>query len=291
MAKLTVTNLNKSSARYTDVRDEPVTRMLAPIKGYQDAPLVTLEKAVEPISHFFDDILTHVWVAKENCREPEEGLTQDESASIHLYTMQFDGGSSFFDILNQTLRAENRQNLHPWYLFLKLFLTGLYKLPSRVQNVWRGVKGVDLSSKYKKGRKIAWWGVSSCTVNVEVLSNPLFLGDTGTRTIFSINCENGKGISLHSYFKNTEEEVILMPGSYFQVIGQLNPAPGLHIIQLQEITPPFPLVKPPFDKSTMPSSTFLVTLPKVATIKTKESDRPLLSGKILRFVKYNRSSR
>ncbi|CAF5043377.1 unnamed protein product, partial [Rotaria sp. Silwood1] len=40
-----------------------------------------------------------------------------------------------------------------------------------------------------------------------------------------------------------------MPGSYFEVIGKLNPAPQLHIIQLKEITPPIPLVKPPFQKS------------------------------------------
>ena len=53
---------------------------------------------------------------------------------------------------------------------------------------------------------------------------------------------------MHSYFKDTEHEMILMPGSYFEVIGQLNPAKDLHIIQLKEIKPPFPLVKPPFVK-------------------------------------------
>ncbi|CAF5128060.1 unnamed protein product [Rotaria sp. Silwood1] len=40
-----------------------------------------------------------------------------------------------------------------------------------------------------------------------------------------------------------------MPGSYFEVLGQLNPAPDLHIIQLKEITPPITLIKPPFFKS------------------------------------------
>jgi hypothetical protein len=44
-----------------------------------------------------------------------------------------------------------------------------------------------------------------------------------------------------------------MPGSYFEVIGQLNPAPQLHIIQLKEISPPITLVKQPFNKSN-PSS-------------------------------------
>jgi hypothetical protein len=45
----------------------------------------------------------------------------------------------------------------------------------------------------------------------------------------------------------------LMPGSYFEVVGQLNPAKDLHIIQLKEIQPPFPLVKPPFTKASMPA--------------------------------------
>ncbi|CAF3064771.1 unnamed protein product [Rotaria sp. Silwood2] len=226
-------------------------------------PLVSLEKALEPISHFFNGILENAWVAKENCQQSLEGLTQDESASIHLYTMQFDGGPSLFYVLNRTLRAENRQDLQPWFSFLKLFLTALHKLPSHAQTVWRGVRDVDLSSKYPKGKKVAWWGVSSCTTNVEVLKNEQFLGNTGIRTIFSIECQNGKAISRHSYFSDTEDEVILMPGSYFEVIGQLNPAAGLYVIQLREINPPFPLVKPPFDK---PAAS--IPTEKVAPLKT-----------------------
>jgi hypothetical protein len=37
-----------------------------------------------------------------------------------------------------------------------------------------------------------------------------------------------------------------MPGSYFEVMGQLNPAVGLLIIQLKQIDPPIVFVKPPF---------------------------------------------
>ncbi len=66
-----------------------------------------------------------------------------------------------------------------------------------------------------------------------------FLGKTGQRTLFSIECINGKFIVNHSYFKQAEKEVILMPGSYFEVIGQLKPAPQLLIIHLKEIEPPF----------------------------------------------------
>ncbi|CAF3986043.1 unnamed protein product [Adineta steineri] len=91
-----------------------------------------------------------------------------------------------------------------------------------------------------------WWGISSCTVSLEVLQKEDFLGTKGLRTLFSIECQNGKSAVSHSYFKDTEKEIILMPGSYFEVMGQLHPANDLHIIHLKEIQPPVPLVKPPF---------------------------------------------
>jgi hypothetical protein len=237
------------NSRFTDLIDEPVDHLLSPIKGYQDKPLVSLTEAIKPISAFFDEIEDNVYVALHNCQNPHDELDQQESASIHLYTMQFDGGPSLYHLLNQSLRAENREQLKPWFPFLKLFLTALHKLPSHSKTVWRGVRDVDLSSKYKTGTKFAWWGISSCTTNIEVLESNQFLGKKGQRTLFSIECINGKSVAPHSYFKNTEKEIILMPGSYFEVIGQLKPGPQLHIIQLQEIPPPIALIRPPFTKT------------------------------------------
>jgi hypothetical protein len=78
------------------------------------------------------------------------------------------------------------------------------------------------------------------------LESNTFLGTTGERTIFSIECIHGKSIINHSYYKKTEDEVILMLGSYFEVIEQLNPDPQLHLIQLKQIAPPLILVERPF---------------------------------------------
>jgi len=253
MAKNTLTN-----SRYTDLIGEPVARLLSPIKGYEAVPLVSLEQAVAPIAHLFDCIEENVWIAKENSKIPPDGLTHDESAAIHLYTMQFDTDPSFYQLLNSTLRGENRDNLKPWFNYLKLFMTALHKLPSHPQTIWRGVRGVDLSKQYPTGTKFAWWGVSSCTINVEVLQAETFLGRNGMRTLFSIESQNGKSIAPHSYFKDTEKEVVLMPGSYFEVIGQLNPAEDLYIIHMKELEPPFPFVKPPFKRE---SSTPIVSKP------------------------------
>ncbi len=237
-------------SRVSDLSDEPVDRLLVPIQGYEDQPLLPLYETIKPISKLFNRIDEYVFIALNNCQNPTDGLDQQESASIHLYTMQFSGGPSLYKLLNQSLRDENREELKPWFLFLKLFLTALYKLPSQCKTVWRGIKNVDLSSEYKRGTKFAWWGVSSCNMNIEILESNAFLGKTGERTIFSIECFNGKSVINHSYFKKKEDEVILIPGSYFEVIGHLNPAPQLHIIQLRQITPPITFLEPPFPQST-----------------------------------------
>lgn len=279
-------NTTGNRLRFSDLANEPIDHLLVPIKGYQEKPLVSLSEAIEPVSGFFNEIEDNVFVALSNCQNPAEALTQDESASIHLYTMEFDGGPSLYAVLNQSLRAENRGDLIPWFLFLKLFFTALYKLPSHVGVVWRGIKGVDLSSKYKTGAKFPWWGVSSCTTSLEVLEKNEFLGKHGKRTLFSIECINGKSVAKHSYFKSTEQEIILMPGSYFEVIGKMNPAPDLHIVQLKEITPPIQLVKPPFSKPNEPKSSSVIPkpsspAPSASTKKNSSSQQTTTMSSVL----------
>jgi hypothetical protein len=56
--------------------------------------------------------------------------------------------------------------------------------------------------------------------NIEILESNSFFGQTGERTIFTIECIHGKSVVNHSYFKKKEDEVILIRGSYFEVIGQ-----------------------------------------------------------------------
>lgn len=149
------TTANPVNSRYTDIIDEPVTKLLALISGYEKYNLVSLEESIAPIASLFDDIEGNAWVAKQNCPKPVDGLTPDMSASIHLYTMQFSTAPSLFQVLNKALRTEDREILRPWFPFLKLFLSALYTLPSHSQKVWRGVRGIDLRSKYHHGHKFA----------------------------------------------------------------------------------------------------------------------------------------
>jgi hypothetical protein len=46
----------------------------------------------------------------------------------------------------------DRDQLKPWFSFLKLFLTALHKLPSPNKTVWHGVKNADLSEQWGNRR-------------------------------------------------------------------------------------------------------------------------------------------
>jgi hypothetical protein len=134
-------------------------------------------------------------------------------------------------------------------------MTSLAKIPSDSHHltVFRGVK-LNLSAEYSKGSIVTWWGFSSCTTSVDVLSNEQYLGQTGTRTLFTIECHSAKSIKPFSFYPE-EEEVLLPPARQFQVTGCLNSGNDLHIITLKEIQPKFPLINPvPQPSAVLPES-------------------------------------
>ena len=222
-------------SRYTDVSNEPVTRILAPISDYEKVPLFTLEESIKPVAHLFDGIDENVQIAKNNSLSPANGLSQDESASLYLYTMPCNTGSSLYQILNQHLRSDDRQVLKPWFSFLNLFLTALHKLPSQAQTVWRGVPDRALGGQYPVGSQLTWWGISSCT-STQSLLEITQMNRRCIKTIFSIDCQNAKLITPHSHCRGTNEvEIILIPGTCFEVINQTYESFHTHRIFLKEI--------------------------------------------------------
>lgn len=229
--------------RLTDIADEPHD-ILMPIDGYEEMPVVTLEIAVEPLLPLLPKILTYVYIAKQKCKYPKDGLTEDESASIMLYSMGWKPyAQCLYFALNATLRSQDRGKLEPWFLYLKLFLTALSRLPlSPHMHVYRGV-ALDLSQYYKRGETVVWWGFSSCTKALHVLQSEQFLGTTGVRTLFNIDCNSGKSIKNHSFYPS-EDEILLLAATQFEVVGCLNQDSGLQLIQLREITSPYPLLCP-----------------------------------------------
>ncbi|CAF3935198.1 unnamed protein product [Adineta steineri] len=234
--------------RVSDIVNEP-QEMLMPIRGYEKMPIVSLEEAVIPLILILPEIQDYAYVAKQRCKSvPPDGLTQDESASIMVYSMEWEPHEEcLYFALNATLRSEDRRKLKPWFSYLKLILTALEKLPSTRCYAFRGVN-LNLSEQYTDGKTFVWWGFSSCTTSMGVLENEQFLGKTGQRTMFNIECDSGRDISRHSYFQS-EKEVLLLAARQFIVISCLRPASGLHMIQLKETKPPITLLQPATNQS------------------------------------------
>ena len=224
------------------------------IDGYEQMPNVSLEDAVASLQHLIPDINEKLRIAKQQLGSPVQrklkrrGLSSDELTAIRLYTMQWvENRKSLYWLLNKNLREGDQcEQMEPWLGYLKLFLSALIKLPSEKRTVWRGVKE-DLSENYARGNTITWWCVSSCTESIKLLQQDQFLGQSGKRTLFSIECCRGKMVKDCSDYPE-ELEVLLLPGTQLMVVEKAATAPDLHIIHLQEIIPKRPYLTIPLSQ-------------------------------------------
>ncbi|CAF0880575.1 unnamed protein product [Adineta ricciae] len=213
------------------------------IEGYENERITTLEKAVQPIIPFVPDVMEMVSLVKVKCQQPKDNLSIDEGSAIMLYTFEEPYlKPSFFGVLNDKLRTANRQELRPWFLYLRLVIHALAKLPSTTcRMIYRAVNK-DLGDQYPQGKLVTWWPFSSCTTTVHVLTT--FLGENGAGTIFNIECDSGKSVSQHSYF-DSENEILLYPARQFQVLSSVKTGGQNRIIQLREVQPRPPLIQIP----------------------------------------------
>ena len=199
------------------------TETYNPISGFETEPLVSLEEAVEPIAGLVLDVLTHVKTAKEKFIN-DPNLPINEAAAIYLYTMAI----PLYGELNQALRNEDGSSLKLWFSYLKLLLTGLYKLPSLPGEVWRGVSNVK-ASDFKENNIHTWWSITSCSKYRDSAAG--FTCEKGI--LFCIDSVYGKDIASYSALKN-EEEIILMPGTKLRVTNVDRDATGSLTVNLTE---------------------------------------------------------
>jgi hypothetical protein len=164
---------------------------LAAIGAYWQHSLLPLEQALEPVISRFDQLDRSIREAKRRCHHPSEHeLTRDESAAVFLYSME-GGDNSFYRILNEILRSEDRRAIKPWFGFLKLFDTALAKLPTVRRAVWRGMKG-NVSHQFNKGEILTWWSINSCSLSLKVVEQ--FLGESTNSTLLMIEAKNAKDV-------------------------------------------------------------------------------------------------
>eukprot|EP00729_Bicosta_minor_P008099 gene8099-26901_t len=99
--------------------------------------------------------------------------------------------------------------------------------------LYRGVK-LNLAAKFPKGKRFVWWSVTSATTNASVLNNEQFLGESGERTLFTIQVLDARDITRFSAVKAEAERVIL-PGTLFVVKDVLPLGNGLTMIQIEQV--------------------------------------------------------
>lgn len=259
--------------RVADVMKEDL-RPRSPIVGIMQLDPLPLDHIFQtkPVIMIFGNIGAFVFMALQTAQTQliENGgtdpydLTKDEIASINLYTQE---KAHVYTKMNAILREENRRKVEPLYPYLRLLLGGLRKLPKYTGVIWRGVKR-DLSTylaiydrlekallaakdaPFKKRQileksahemaRFWWWGFSSCTKNASVLKDDMFLGATGKRTLFNINCVKGVEIAQYSAY-GSEAEVLLFPGTWLEITGVL-PQDDLRIVTLQQCEVPYDVV-------------------------------------------------
>ena len=229
-------------SRLSDVASEPLG-LLSPITGISATPRQPLMAAV--MASGVADMDAHGFVATEHgaaqARDDPHGLDADEAGALTLYTFE----SELYTVLNALLRHRDRQRLKPFFPTMKLMIDARRKLPRHVGVVWRGVKGVDLRTNYKKGSEVYWWAFSSTTKELSTLQNPQFLGTSGVRTVFNIQVKRGVDIVRYSIFQgeDSEAEVLIYPGTKLRVVDSMDMGGGLFMVHLEELEIPTELMK------------------------------------------------
>jgi hypothetical protein len=123
-------------------------------------------------------------------------LSIDGIAFIMKYSAE-DTQPPLYKDLNAKACAKDRANIDPYgkYVVGTLYHMKNIEPYAGGEDVHRGVKA-DLRADYVKGREFTWHGFCSTTKSLEVLSNPMFLGTSGKRTIFSISLTQGQ-VCIH----------------------------------------------------------------------------------------------
>ena len=145
--------------------------MKNPLNGLEKTALVSLENAVVSIRGIVEKVDQMVWIAKQNSENPSDGLTVDESASIAVLTMEwYPEENSVGYCLNTALRAENHEQLKPWFPYLKLLFHAVSKLPKVSHLLYRGYSGNN-ANEYQEGREFVLWELSTWVSNINTLEN------------------------------------------------------------------------------------------------------------------------
>jgi len=188
---------------------------MTPVDGVMELPVPpTLEAAANSVcgKASIDSSNSQAsGLAKKQAGRPVRKMLLQEYASIMLYT-----SNAIYKDLNKALRDENRGRLKKYFKYLRLFFESMDALPQRKRKLWRGISA-DLhnSPQYKVGKTIVWWGISSCTSDMNVAKN-FAKGCGGKCTLITVESKTAADISDITFYSN-EKESLLCPGTQLKV--------------------------------------------------------------------------
>ena len=184
-----------------------------PLDGILDLPIpATLAASIAgacPSNSVTSSVSKGDVLAKKKAGSPKRVMTKDEYGSILLYT-----SNAIYRELNRVLREEDKNGIKKFINYLRLLLHSADALPTKPVQLYRGI-GVDLSKQYTVGSTITWWGVSSCTSELQVAKN-FAHGCSGESSLLTIDTKSACDISAISFYAS-EKESLLMPGTQLRV--------------------------------------------------------------------------
>eukprot|EP00729_Bicosta_minor_P001740 gene1740-6643_t len=166
-------------------------------------------------------------------------LTAEDVAVLNFYTQETD----FYRLMNATMGGwgvDGNTPLPQYLPFIRLLTIAMGKLPTVSAAVYRGLKTVklaDLLGGRGVGDEVEWLAFTSCAMSSDVLRDSAFLGigkdaqqgdivcKIHIETGVSIQHFSDKGSASDYYltpfgvFDQNEEEVLLWPGTRFEIVG------------------------------------------------------------------------
>lgn len=230
--------------RILDVDEAPP---LTPVYGWEESSLSTLREACShlPLKH----ALRHVRAAEEMGNDFllfhsdflgnfgfTDGFRAGVVGAIHLFTQ--DWNESLYRSLNQVLRNRIRENLKPFFSYIKFLMSGFLLLPQIPSGtvVYRGAR-CDLSQKYPIGRRFRWWTITSASEDPDLLA-PL-LQSCSNFSVFAITCKSG--IPIREYSSTGSDEILLPFGIEYVVRNISRPSDQSSLIEIEQLSDPISL--------------------------------------------------
>ena len=137
-------------------------------------------------------------------------------ATILLYTHDDprNTGCKFYKTLNAALRSRQRDNVKPYFGYLRMLIEALSHMEVFVGAVYRGIAGIDLSDAFPIEKRVRVWELMSVSKLKSVAEGFASYGSKPQHTVLVIETRGVRVLGHLSKYP-TEQECLFLPGSAF----------------------------------------------------------------------------